>query len=315
MNKTRVVNQYNSVYIILAFLCIAAFVYKPMFMQIDNIYVMLRQASALGVLTLGQLFVVSSGGVDLSVSAIMQAAIVVFMLGANALGEMGLWLGIALSFVLGVAIGLINGVIVAKYHVQPFLTTLFTGGILVGLRRIITGVTPMGVAPSGIISLVKGERTGTFPNAALIFLVAAVLVYILFNTTVFGRKVMSIGANPVASLFSGVRIQRVSIATYCISGVAAVLAAIVMVGYTGYADQEALGKGMEMDSLVAVVLGGNFLGGGKASVLGAIGGVLATTFILNIVILFGLEIQYQYVIKGLILLAVTFISSVVRRNG
>ena len=315
MNKTRLVNQYNSVYIILMILCMAALIYQPGYMQTKNIYMMLRQASALGILTLGQLFVVSAGGVDLSVVAIMQVAATVFMYCSNTFGTLGIVVGILLSFVAGIAVGLVNGIIIAKYRVQPFLTTLFTGVIFVGIRRVLAGVAPMGVAPVSIMEIVKGEQPGAFPNAAVIFLMAAALVFVVFNFTIFGREVMSIGTNPTAALFSGIKIDRIKIATYCISAAAAVISAIILVGYTGYADQDALGKGMEFDSLVAVVLGGNFLGGGRASVMGAVGGVLVTTLLINIVILFGLKIQYQYVVKGLILLVVTFIASFVRKSS
>ncbi len=315
MSKTQIVNQYNSVYIVMVLLCVAAFIYKPSYMQAENIYVMLRQTSALGMLALGQLFVISAGGVDLSVAATMQGAVTIFMFSSNTYGPAGLVVGIVLSLIAGLIVGLINGIIIAKFKVQPFLTTLFTGAILVGIRRVFAGVTPMGVAPRQIMDIVKGEKSGAFPNASLIFLFFSVIVFVIFKYTVYGRKIMSVGTNPTAALFSGYKIDRIKISTYCISALAAVLSSIVMVGYTGYADQEALGKGMEMDSLVAVVLGGNYLGGGRGSVVGTVGGVLVTTLIINIVILFGFEIQHQYVVKGVILLLVTFIASLVRKNA
>src|SRR5690606_37970247 len=139
--------------------------------------------SSLGILALGQLFVISSGGVDLSVAAIMQGAAVIFMACFKSYGDTGLAVGILISLMAGLVVGFLNGAIIAKYKVQPFLTTLFTGTILTGIRRVFTGVAPMGVAPQKIMNIVKGEKTGHFPYAALIFLFFAVIAFVVFRYT------------------------------------------------------------------------------------------------------------------------------------
>src|SRR5512146_312600 len=115
-------NKNNGVFVILALLLTISLFYNPSFVQPNNLMTMLRQASALGILTLGQLFVIVGGGVDLSVAATMQMSITIFMYGYNHFGLPGLLVGVLGAVLFGVIAGLANGIIVTKYHVQPFLT-------------------------------------------------------------------------------------------------------------------------------------------------------------------------------------------------
>lgn len=304
-------NQHNSIYLVLVVLCLSAFLYSPRFFRIENINLMLRQTAALGILTLGHVFVISCGCVDLSLTATIQMSIAMLMVVVKSYGEGLLIVGLLLSLVVTLAIGLINGLIVAKFHVQPFLSTLFIGSIITGVRKVATGVTPLGTPPKIIIDLVKGGSVLSYSNFWL--LLAAVVAYVVLNKTVFGRQTMMVGTNSAAAMFSGIRTSRVVIASYCISAFSAMIAGIVSIGYLGFADQTSIGNGMEMSSLVAAVLGGNLLSGGRASVSGALGGAVAMTLMLNIVILFGLEIQYQHVLRGVVLLAVVILSAQLRK--
>lgn len=307
------VNQHNSVFIIMLLVCLVTWVYKPMFLSTDNILSMLRQASALGVLTAGQLFVIIAGGVDLSVAATMQMGIVIYTYGFNAYGALGIAVGILVAVLVGAAMGLINGVVVAKFHVQPFLATLFTGSILTGVRLIITGIASAGPIPDPIRFLGR-DTSFVIPNSVIVFFIVVVVCLIIFNRSVFGRQLVAVGTNTRAAVFSGIDADWVVIKSYVASGVLAVLASMLLAGYTGYADMW-LGSGFEFSCLAAAVIGGNYLGGGRGSVLGAVGGVLVTTLLLNAVLLFGLTIAYQYVVKGIILIAATLAGSLSMRNG
>ena len=255
------------------------------------------------------MFVVAAGGTDLSVVASMEISMVITMLFYSRLGENWIIPGILAALAACLVIGLVNGTLITKFKVAPFLITMFTGAIFAGVRRIFTGVSPMGSIPPSLAYFVKGEQAGEAPHAAFILLAVTVVAYIVLNKTVFGRKLMLVGSNPTAAKFSGIKVNTIRIITYCISAGVAVLAAIIIAGYTGYVDQETLAAGKRFNSLIAVVLGGNLLGGGKATVIGTLGGALATTLILNIVVLFGFEIQHQFVFKGLILLAVVLFSA------
>lgn len=313
MEGRKILNQYNSVFLILLAVSFCALIYKPSFFAFDNVSLILRQASALGILTMGQVFVISCGCVDLSVVSTMQLSIAIFMTTVRTYGEAMLFPGILLAIAAGILIGFINGVVVARWKVQPFLSTMFIGAILGGVREVFSGVTPLGVPPQALMDVTKN---GTYISYCVFWFAAAVIAaFIVINKTVYGRQVMMVGTNKYAAHFSGVKVDRTIIIAYCISGLSAVLAAVVATGYLGFADQTSIGSGMEMNALVAAVLGGNFLSGGRASVSGAVGGVLTITLIINIVILFGLPVEYQYVLKGLILLSVVFIAARTKKNA
>jgi len=309
MRQTESVKQYAGVFIVIALLVISATIYRPDYFQLDLVYMMLRQAACLGILSIGQMFVVAAGGTDLSVVASMEISMVITMLFYNQLGDNWLLAGILTALVVCLGLGLINGTLITQFKVAPFLTTMFTGAIFTGVRRMFTGVSPMGSIPPALEFFVKGEEAGEVPHAAFILLAVTLVGYIVLNKTVFGRKLVLVGSNPTAAEFSGIKVKQIRIITYCISAGVAVLAGLIIAGYTGYVDQETLAAGKGFDSLIAVVLGGNLLGGGKSTVIGTFGGALATTLILNIVVLFGFEIQHQYVFKGLILLAVILITA------
>ncbi len=314
MRTRTLITQYNSVFLVLIVICAAAFINNRTFFAFDNLDTMLRQASSLGMVTMGTIFVIATGCVDLSVAATLQMSIAIFMLFVKRLGDGALLSGILASLLFGAGVGLVNGIIVTRYRVQSFLATLFTAAILGGVMRLAVGVTPMGVPPSALVTAIKGTLVGPLSNSVLVFILVALATLVLLRTTVWGRKVELIGLNPTAAHFCGVDVERTIMVSFGYIGLLAAAAGIVSAGYMGFADQTTLGSGIEMDALVAAVLGGNFLGGGKASVTGAVGGVLAITVIVNIVILFGLDIRYQYIVKGVLLLAVTYAAALFGRR-
>jgi ribose transport system permease protein len=301
-NKLRI-NKHYSVYIVMAILLVATYIYSPKFLSGSTIFNMLRQASALGVLTAGQLFVIIGGGVDLSVVATMQISIVTCVYFTNAFGVWGLILGIGISLVLAILIGLANGVIVTKFNVQPFLVTLFMAELLTGARMILVGVQSAGSVPS-TMRFLGNDLTGPIPNAVIVFLLVVIVSFVILNKTVYGRKLVSVGTNKRAAIFSGINANSTVIISYCFCSVMAVISGLLLAGYTGYADMW-IGEGYEFTALVAAVIGGNFLGGGRGSIMGVVGGVLVTTLVLNVVLLFGLDVTFQYIFMGAIFIVAT----------
>ncbi len=310
-NKLRI-NKHYSVYIVMVILLVATYIYSPKFLSGSTIFNMLRQAAALGVLTAGQLFVIIGGGVDLSVVATMQITIDVCVYFTNAYGVWGLILGIGISLALAILIGIINGVIVTKFNVQPFLVTLFMAGLLTGVRMIVAGVQSAGSVPSAMRYL-GNDLTGPIPNAVIVFLLVVVVSYVILNKTVYGRKLVSVGTNKRAAIFSGINANSTVILSYCYSSVMAVISALLLAGYTGYADMW-IGEGYEFNALVAAVIGGNFLGGGRGSIMGVVGGVLVTTLVLNVVLLFGLDVTFQYIFMGVIFIVATLMGALAGKD-
>jgi ribose/xylose/arabinose/galactoside ABC-type transport system permease subunit len=306
------INKHSSVYIVMVVLLAATYIYSPKFLSGSTIFNMLRQASALGVLTAGQLFVIIAGGVDLSVVATMQISIVTCVYFTNAYGVWGLVLGIGISLVLAILIGLANGVIVTKFNVQPFLVTLFMAEVLTGARMILLGVQTAGSVPDTMRYL-GNDLTGPIPNAVIIFLLVVIVSYVILNKTVYGAKLVSVGSNKRAAIFSGINANTTVMISYCFCGVMAVISGVLLAGYTGYADMW-IGEGYEFNSLVAAVIGGNFLGGGRGSIMGVVGGVLVTTLVLNVVLLFGLDVTFQYIFTGVIFIVATLMGALSGKN-
>ncbi len=305
-------NKNNGVFVILAIILIISALYNPSFVQLNNLMTMLRQASALGILTIGQLFVIVGGGVDLSVAATMQMAITIFMYGYNHFGMVGLFFGLIGALLFGVIVGLANGIIVTKYHVQPFLTTLFTGSILTGIRMIVAGIKPAGNIPD-VIRYFGRDRTLEIPNALIVFLIIAVIAYIILEKAVFGRKLVAVGTNYNAAKFSGIKADFTVVQSYVTCSLLAILASIILAGYIGFADQW-IGAGYHFNSLVAAVVGGNYLGGGRGSVTGVIGGALTMTIVINFVTLLGFSAPFQHVVSGCVLILALFIGVVTTKR-
>ncbi len=284
-----------------------AAVVSPVFFQARNLLNVLRQASALGILAVGQTVVVISGGIDLSVAAVMQLAgvtVAEITKGSNAHAAAAL----AAVLALGAAIGLGNGLLVAKRRVQPFISTLFVGLLVTGLRLLVTHATPSGVLPPAIRAL-GSASLGPLPNAVIIFAGAALATGAVLSRTTWGRRLFAVGGNPRAAALNGISVDRITILSYVVCGALAAVSGIVLVGYLGYADQE-IGAGYDLDSIAAVAVGGAVLGGGKGRVSGTIAGVLLMAVLLNLVLLLKLKVEYQLIVRGLVILgAVAFYSA------
>lgn len=295
------------VFVFLGLLLVIAACVSPPFFQPDNLLNILRQASAIGVLAIGQTIVIVAGGIDLSVAAVMQLAgvtIAELTGGANTLVP----LVIPLTLAMGAAIGLANGLLIAVRKVQPFIATLFVGLLVTGLRLWVTNATPSGLLPPAVRAFGRGG-IGPIPSAVILFALVALAASFVLRRTTLGRRIYAVGGNPKAAELSGVRVDRVTVLSYVLCGVLAATAGLVLVGYLGYADQE-IGTGYDLDSIAAAVVGGAALGGGRGKISGTVAGILLMTALLNLVLILNLRVEYQLVVRGGVLLAaVAFYSS------
>jgi ribose/xylose/arabinose/galactoside ABC-type transport system permease subunit len=290
----------HAVYVFLLAVLVVAAVFSPQFFKINNLFNILRQASALGLLAVGQTIVVIAGGIDVSIAAIMQLA------GVTAAEitkgqDRFVFMTILTVLMMGTAVGFGNGLLVAKRKVQPFVSTLFVGLLVTGLRLMVTKATPSGGLPS-FIRFIGSASAGPIPNAVIIFGCTALVAHLILSKTTFGRYVYAVGGNPVVAFLSGIKVERITILSYMLSGFLAALAGLVLVGYLGYADQN-IGIGYEWDSIAAVAVGGVVLGGGQGKISGTIAGVLLMTVLLNLVLILKLRVEYQFVIRGAAIIA------------
>ncbi|HEY8596197.1 MAG TPA: ABC transporter permease [Devosiaceae bacterium] len=280
---------------------------SPRFLSPANIRDILTLAAPLGFVVIGQMIVIIVRGLDLSVASIMATVAVL----AVGMGE-NIAMILALGLVLGIAMGAVNGYLVAYRSVTPFLATLATMIVLQGVRFAYTGGAPSGSLPEGLRFLSTGSVLG-FPVALVLLVMVAFAAHWMLERTVFGRRLKLYGVNPDAARMTGAPVKIMVLAAFAISGLMAALGGLVLVGYVGIVDNWT-GRGYELDSIAAAVIGGAALSGGRGSVPGALLAALILVSLFNIVIILGLSVELQLLIKGsLIILAAAVYNSRARR--
>jgi len=284
------------VFVALLLLCGAA---SPAFLSANNVSNMLQQVAPLGIVVIGQAFVIIVRGLDLSVGSVMATAAVI------ATGFSGHDADVVpiilLSLLMGLATGLVNGLLVTKRSVSPFLATLATWIVLEGFRYAYTHGAPSGNVPPWFRQIGAGHAFG-LPVNILLTAVLALGFAVLLHAGTFGRRAYLVGGNPVMARLVGVRVDTVTIICYMISGLLAAVAGLVLSGFVGLVDNF-VGRGFELDSVVAAVLGGIPLSGGRGSIAGGLVGAATLVLISNAVLLFGLPVQLQLIIKGAVIIA------------
>ena len=269
------------------------------FLTAKNIQDVLTQAAPLGIVVVGQAFVLLVRGFDLSVASVMATVAVIgttFNATSNAMVPVIFLVGIAFCIV----VGLVNGWLVTKRRVSPFLATLAMMIVLQGIRFAYTGGAPSGALPGGFRVLGTGSLLGIPINLIALAIIAVGFGYLLHRTA-FGRRVYMVGGNPEAAKLNGIHSDRITVACYVISAVLAGIGGLFLVGYVGSVDNW-VGKGYELDSIVACVMGGVALTGGRGGIAGALAGALILIILFNLVLLLGFQVQWQYVIKGVIII-------------
>jgi ribose transport system permease protein/inositol transport system permease protein len=292
-----------AIYIVLAILFVVSALVSPHFLKPRNIANLLKQASSLGVATVGQTFVILTGGIDLSVAAVMA---LMSVLAANLMqGQDNLVPSITvLCLAVAMAVGLVNGLLVTKLKIPAFIATLGTILIVQGIRFVYTGGAPKGSIPDALRFWGRGSigpvivAETQMPAAVVVWAVIVVLAAIVLSRTTFGRRLYAVGGNPATAHLSGVNVDNTIIAAYTVCSFLAGVAGLMLTGYIGFADNW-LGRGYDLDSIAAVVVGGTVLEGGRGTVLGSVAGVFIVVILYNLVLLLGLDEETQRIVKGI----------------
>ena len=279
------------------------------FLSTSNITNIMRQVSVNALIAVGMTFVILTGGIDLSVGAVMALA------GTVAAGLMAAGLNAVLALlvclVVGCAFGVANGAFVAFAGMPPIIVTLATMGIARGIGLIYTGGYPISGLPTWVNWFGEGRVFG-LQAPILIMLAVYVVGWVLLERTAFGRYVYAIGGNEVATRLSGVRVARSKLLVYAISGLTAAIAAVVLTGRL-MSGQPNAGQGFELDAIAAVVLGGTSIAGGRGSLIGTLLGALLLGVLNNGLNMVGVNPYVQTVVKGVIILLAIFIGRERRR--
>jgi ribose transport system ATP-binding protein len=286
-------------FILLAFI-VTGFSLHPSFRTWINTRNLMSQAMPFLLLTLGQLVVIIAGGLDLSVGALVASTGVLGMTimlqnPGNAL------LGVAAMVGLALLVGAVNGLLVVKANIDSFVATLGMSIVLEGLALVIT---PKPIAPSPrILRTIAHMDVLGIPYTLIIIVVVIVLFAILLKYTALGRRFYAVGENATGSFWAGLPVVSTKFISFILCSFMAVLTSLFMLGRTGAGDP-VLGPGMELDSIACALIGGASLAGGKGSLAGAVCGVLVLTILSNIFSLMDVNLWYQEVVRGVLLLGI-----------
>ncbi|GHD66121.1 MULTISPECIES: ABC transporter permease subunit [Jeongeupia] len=278
---------------------------SPDFLTVGNLLNVLRQVSINALIAFGMTFVILLAGIDLSVGSVLalSAALMAGLMG----GGMNPVAATMVGLIAGAAMGLLNGLIVTKGKVAPFIATLGTMTLYRGWTMVYTNGSPMtGFNSDFIYMLGSGYVFGIVPIPVVITLVVFGALWFVLKKTVFGRHVYAVGGNPEASKLSGVKVDRVQLWVYSLSGLMAALAGAILTSRLNSA-QPTAGAGYELDAIAAVVIGGTSLAGGRGWIVGTLIGAVLLGVLNNGLNLLGVSSFYQQVIKGIIILLAVLI--------
>ncbi|MER5478729.1 ABC transporter permease [Streptomyces sp. NPDC002734] len=298
---------------VLAALVVAGCVTRPeAFWDVDNLRLVLTQASVVGVVTVGMTFVITAGGIDLSVGAIVALSSVwATTVATQEFGFAGI---LFTSVVVGLGCGLVNGALIAYGAMVPFIATLAMLASARGLALLITEGRTQRVTVEGVLDL--GGRDAYVlgvPPLVLVFAGVTVAGWLLLNRTTFGRRTVAVGGNAEAARLAGIDVRRQRLYLYLLSGLCCGIAAFMLVVLSG-SGQNTNGNLYELDAIAAAIIGGTLLSGGRGTIVGSVLGVLIFTTITNIFALNNLQSDVQQIAKGAIIVAAVLVQSRTVKN-
>jgi ribose transport system permease protein len=275
-------------------------VMSPNFLTLNNLLNVLRQVSINALIAFGMTFVILTGGIDLSVGSILAltGAVTAGFLASGMDPMLAMFLGL----ILGAILGAINGIIISKGNVAPFIATLATMTIYRGLTLVYTEGRPIsGLGDSLSFQLIgKGYFFG-IPVPVITMAIAFGVLYFVLKKTTFGRRVYAVGGNEEASRLSGIKVDRIKVYVYALTGTLAALASLILTSRLNSA-QPTAGNMFELDAIAAVVLGGTSLTGGRGWIVGTLIGALIIGVLNNGLNLIGVSSFFQQVVKGAVIL-------------
>ncbi len=282
------------VYGLILILGVYASLSSPNFLTDRNIFNVLRTGAFLGTVAIGETFVIISSGIDLSVGSLIKLSVLMSAILMN--GKAGnIGVAVVATLAIGVVVGLINGLMITKVRIAPFIVTLGAYSILRGIAYTVT-TTPVGKAAPGFLRLYD-LKVGPAP-LLVIFLALIILAGILvLRRTVFGRYIYAIGGNEQVARLSGIRVDSVKIGVYVLCSTLASLTGLFYLARSGIGDP-VTGEGAELQAITAVILGGTSLFGGQGGLIGTLGGVLLMGLTNNVLVILNGGPWYQEIDSG-----------------
>lgn len=305
----RLLARYGSI-VMLAVLVVAMSLATPEFARLANLLNVARQVSIVAIIATGMTFVIITAGIDLSVGSLvaLTACIAMTVIDRYGWDAVGVLTGVAVG---GLA-GALNGALIAWLRVPAFICTLGTLTVFRGLALIVTGGVPIIKFEGSFRAIGQGLIWGV-PVPIVVMAVVAGAMQTVLRRTAFGAHIYAVGGNEEASRLAGIRVARVKFGAYVISGLLAGLAGMVLMARLSSA-QPAVGEGMELDAIAAVVLGGTSLMGGRGSVWNTLVGALVIGVLNNGMNLLGVHSHFQLVAKGVIIVLAVLLDAYLKKQ-
>lgn len=301
----------NGGLVALAVILIFNILVTPNFLQMQTLFVNISQVATIAIVAMGMTLVIATGGIDLSVGAIMALAgalapLIFLSEFGQAYPALGIAAAIVVPLIAAIACGLFNGILVANLKVQPIIATLilFISGR--GIAQVLTNGNLQTFSNPSFSYLGTGKVLGLPFQGWLALAIAFVLFWVMTRTT-FGRYVLAIGGNERAAELSGGPVKRIKIGVYMICGVLSGLAGLIVVAINSASDAARNGNLMELDAIAAAVVGGALLQGGRAPIFGAILGAVIIQLVKYTLLANGVEDEVALIAKALIILAAVYV--------
>ena len=292
-------------YITLIIIFIISSILSPrIFPTYKNVMIVLRQASIVGVVSIGMTLVLLTGGIDLSVTSVMALSACLLsdmMQKSLENGKDGIMLGqVLIVLALGVVIGLVNGVLIVSRNLEPFIVTLGMNQVIKGIIMVYRKGAPGGKVTQFWQDFGSQNFLG-IPRATLMYAAMMIIFMIILKKTVYGRHIYAIGSNAEAARLTGVKVKINKIVAYGLCSFTAALAGVMLMARVRVGEPNG-SSGYDMDALAAAVIGGTSMSGGVGNLIGTLAGVLIMAILNNILNLVGADPNLQGVIKGVIIL-------------
>ena len=279
-----------------------------------NLIQVLRQTAYVGTMAVGMVFVISQGDIDISVAAIYNLSVIImaYVLRDGFPPDFIIPFGI----LIGCLLGLVNGVLMITLKLPAMIVTLGTATIYKGLSLVISKATTIANFPNQehwFFTVIGGKFNDFIHASSVIMIVVAIIGYLIFDHTAFGRHVCAIGVNKQAAKFAGIRVDRTRLITMMLMGVIAAISGMGTLAFLGAADPS-FGSGSEMNVIASAIIGGTSLSGGTGSIIGALIGALIITVIRNGLVLLRVSIYWQGVVTGVTIVAAVGLDYIIKRR-
>lgn len=293
--------------IALAAMCIFLMIYpatRTTFMTTKNIYNILRQNASNLFLATGMTMVIILGGIDLSVGSVIALSGCV---AAGCVVKLGMpeVAGFLIAVAVGGVVGIFNGFVISKTEIPPFIVTLASMNITKGIALVLTQGAPIRCMTDAF-KFIGAGYVGSVPAPVIWMLIVFIIAVLIVNRTQMGRHIYAVGGNAQAAKFSGINVSKVKFFVYTYTGIMAGIAGIVVASRL-YSGQPTAGDGAEMDAIAAVVVGGTSMSGGSGKLGGTLIGVLIIGVLNNGLNLMGVDSNWQYIVKGLVILLAVYV--------